>query len=47
MKRRKINRGDIYYAYLNPVIGSEQGACRPVLVVQNDMGNEYSPTRCL
>jgi mRNA interferase MazF len=44
MKRRKINRGDIYYAYLNPVIGSEQGSCRPVLVVQNDMGNEYSPT---
>jgi mRNA interferase MazF len=44
MKKRKIRRGDIYYAYLNPVVGSEQGDCRPVLVVQNDAGNEHSPT---
>jgi mRNA interferase MazF len=44
MKKRKIYRGDIYYAYLNPVIGSEQGSCRPVLIVQNDRGNEHSPT---
>ena len=40
----KIRRGDIYYADLNPVIGSEQGAHRPVLIVQNDIGNKYSPT---
>lgn len=39
-----IKRGDIYYADLNPVIGSEQGDCRPVLVVQNNKGNKYSPT---
>ena len=39
-----INRGDIYYADLSPVIGSEQGGVRPVLIVQNDMGNKYSPT---
>jgi len=44
MLKRKVKRGDIYYAYLNPVIGSEQGDCRPVLVVQNDTGNEHSPT---
>lgn len=41
---RKISRGDIYYADLNPVIGSEQGGVRPVLVIQNDTGNFYSPT---
>ena len=41
---QKINRGDIFYADLNPVIGSEQGSYRPVLVVQNRNGNEYSPT---
>jgi Growth inhibitor len=41
---RKINRGDIYFADLNPVIGSEQGGVRPVLVIQNNMGNRYSPT---
>ena len=41
---RKIKRGEIYYADLNPVIGSEQGACRPVLVVQNNYGNEHSPS---
>lgn len=39
-----INRGDIYYADLSPVIGSEQGGIRPVLVVQNNVGNKYSPT---
>ena len=39
-----IRRGDIYYADLSPVIGSEQGGLRPVLIVQNDIGNKYSPT---
>ena len=39
-----IKRGDIYYADLSPVIGSEQGGVRPVLIVQNDIGNRYSPT---
>ncbi|HZJ76856.1 MAG TPA: type II toxin-antitoxin system PemK/MazF family toxin [Oscillospiraceae bacterium] len=39
-----IKKGDIYYADLSPVIGSEQGGIRPVLVVQNDIGNRYSPT---
>lgn len=39
-----IKRGEIYFAQLNPVIGSEQGGIRPVLVVQNDIGNQYSPT---
>ncbi|MBP7175039.1 MAG: type II toxin-antitoxin system PemK/MazF family toxin [Thermoclostridium sp.] len=39
-----IRRGDIFYADLSPVIGSEQGGIRPVLVVQNDVGNRYSPT---
>lgn len=39
-----IKRGEIYFAQLNPVIGSEQGGLRPVLVVQNDIGNQYSPT---
>ena len=39
-----VKRGDIYYADLSPVIGSEQGGIRPVLVVQNDGGNKYSPT---
>lgn len=39
-----IKRGDIYYADLSPVIGSEQGGIRPVLIVQNDVGNKYSPT---
>ena len=41
---RTIKRGDIYYADLNPAVGSEQGGIRPVLVVQNDVGNCYSPT---
>ncbi len=39
-----VRRGDIYYADLSPVIGSEQGGLRPVLIVQNDVGNKYSPT---
>ena len=39
-----VKRGDIYYADLSPVIGSEQGGIRPVLIVQNDIGNKYSPT---
>ena len=39
-----IRRGDIYYADLSPVVGSEQGGVRPVLIVQNDIGNKYSPT---
>lgn len=41
---RTIKRGDIYYADLNPAVGSKQGGIRPVLVVQNDVGNCYSPT---
>lgn len=40
----KVKRGDIFYADLSPVVGSEQGGVRPVLVVQNDIGNKYSPT---
>ncbi len=39
-----MKRGDIYYADLSPVVGSEQGGIRPVLVIQNDIGNKYSPT---
>ena len=39
-----IRRGDIYYADLSPVIGSEQGGVRPVLIVQNNVGNRFSPT---
>ena len=39
-----IKRGELYYADLSPVVGSEQGGVRPVLVVQNDVGNKYSPT---
>jgi len=39
-----IKRGDIYYADLSPVVGSEQGGVRPVLIIQNDVGNKYSPT---
>ncbi|MBR3996072.1 MAG: type II toxin-antitoxin system PemK/MazF family toxin [Clostridia bacterium] len=38
-----VRRGDIYYADLSPVVGSEQGGVRPVLIVQNDVGNRYSP----
>lgn len=44
MRKAKVKRGDIYYARLNPVVGSEQGDCRPVLIVQNDIGNDHSPT---
>ncbi len=50
LKKRKertamsVKRGDIYYADLSPVVGSEQGGLRPVLIVQNDIGNRYSPT---
>lgn len=43
-RTRPIQRGDIYYADLTPVTGSEQGGIRPVLIVQNDIGNQYSPT---
>lgn len=44
MERPLVKRGDIFYADLSPVVGSEQGGVRPVLIVQNDMGNRYSPT---
>lgn len=40
----QVERGDIYYADLSPVVGSEQGGLRPVLIIQNDIGNKYSPT---
>jgi len=40
----EVVRGEIYYADLSPVVGSEQGGVRPVLIVQNDVGNKYSPT---
>ncbi|MDR0222087.1 MAG: type II toxin-antitoxin system PemK/MazF family toxin [Oscillospiraceae bacterium] len=40
----QVKRGEIYYADLSPVIGSEQGGLRPVLIIQNDVGNKYSPT---
>lgn len=39
-----VKRGDVYFADLSPVVGSEQGGIRPVLVIQNDIGNRYSPT---
>ena len=39
-----IKRGELYYADLSPVVGSEQGGIRPILIVQNDIGNKYSPT---
>ena len=42
--RKAIRRGDLLYADLNPVVGSEQGGIRPVLVIQNDVGNHFSPT---
>ena len=44
MKEREIKRGDIYHADLNPIFGSEQGGYRPVLIIQNNIGNKYSPT---
>lgn len=40
----KIRRGDVFYADLSPVVGSEQGGVRPVVIIQNDTGNKYSPT---
>ncbi|MEW6723844.1 MAG: type II toxin-antitoxin system PemK/MazF family toxin [Bacillota bacterium] len=43
-RRVIVKRGEVYYADLSPVIGSEQGGIRPVLVIQNDVGNRYSPT---
>lgn len=42
--RKAIRRGDLFHADLNPVVGSEQGGIRPVLVIQNDVGNHFSPT---
>ena len=42
--RKAIRRGDLFYAELDPVVGSEQGGIRPVLVIQNDVGNHFSPT---
>ena len=44
MEHSIVRRGDIYYADLSPVVGSEQGGVRPVLIVQNDTGNRHSPT---
>ncbi len=44
MKKLQIKRGDIFYADLSPVIGSEQGGVRPVIIIQNDVGNRHSPT---
>jgi mRNA interferase MazF len=44
VKTMIVRRGDIYYADLSPVVGSEQGGVRPVLIVQNDVGNRFSPT---
>ena len=44
VKQLIVKRGDIYYADLSPVVGSEQGGVRPVLIIQNDVGNRYSPT---
>ncbi len=43
-QKRNIRRGDIFYADLSPVVGCEQGGIRPVLILQNDIGNRYSPT---
>ena len=44
VKKLQIKRGDIFYADLSPVIGSEQGGVRPVIIIQNDVGNRHSPT---
>lgn len=41
---REVKRGEVFYADLSPVVGSEQGGIRPVLIVQNDVGNKFSPT---
>lgn len=43
-KTQDVMRGDVYYADLSPVVGSEQGGIRPVLIIQNDLGNKHSPT---
>ncbi len=43
-EKNNIKRGDLFYADLSPVVGSEQGGVRPVLIIQNDVGNRYSPT---
>ena len=40
----EVHRGEVFYAYLSPVVGSEQGGIRPVLIVQNEIGNRHSPT---
>jgi len=44
MKRTEIKRGDVFYANLDPVMGKETGKTRPVLIIQNDIGNKYAPT---
>lgn len=44
MNLQEVKRGELYYADLSPVVGSEQGGVRPVLIIQNDVGNKYSPT---
>ena len=44
VKKMVVKRGDMFYADLSPVVGSEQGGIRPVLIIQNDLGNKYSPT---
>ena len=44
MEKREVKRGEVFYADLSPVVGSEQGGGRPVLIVQNDIGNRFSPT---
>ena len=44
MEHKEVKRGEVFYADLSPVVGSEQGGVRPVLIVQNDVGNRYSPT---
>lgn len=44
LMENSVKRGEIYFADLSPVVGSEQGGVRPVLVIQNDVGNKYSPT---
>ena len=44
MARVEIKRGDVFFADLSPVVGSEQGGMRPVLIIQNNVGNHYSPT---
>ena len=44
MEKREVKRGEVFYADLSPVVGSEQGGIRPVLIVQNDVGNRFSPT---